>query len=323
MLELTSYFDESGHSADPKCRFVGIGGLCAPLAAWEEFDKKWQAILDEQCDGVPFHMNEFSFGAEHFKGWKKPRKDKLLSSLVRIVKESTARPFGAVVSLDAYDFVCKNIARAEEFLGEPYYLCFQDVTRAAALSVIGYSIEQPLETIEQWQEYEKNERVAMVYARQTDYGTISSPPGTRRENMGSAESLWYAIKDANPHFGRWMGAYASASPDNLNFLQAADLFAYELTHEFENRIKRPEDRMRWALAQMLPGSWRDFLHRFYGVPQLLELFLDNNRLDVTEDQKTAGLTNSSLGEIMHRDLLFGRMYDRRRIDAKASTKSRV
>lgn len=321
MFGLAAYFDESGHSNDPMCRFVGMGGLCAPAVAWEEFSEKWQAILDEQCEGVPFHMKEFAFGAEHFKGWKKPQRDKLLGDLVRVIKETNARPFGAVVSLDAYDLVCKSITGAEQFLVEPYYLCFQDVTRAAALNVLAYGRLNIRMTFAQWLEYEQNERVAMVYARQKQYGTISSPDGTARESMGRAESLWYAIKDANPHFGKWMGSYASASPEDLNFLQASDLFAYELTHEFENRINRSGDKMRWALAQMLPGSWRDFLHRFYGVPQLLELFLENNRLDVTEDQKNAGLTNSSLSKIMHRDLLFGRMYERRGIDAKISTGS--
>jgi hypothetical protein len=129
--------------------------------------------------------------------------------------------------------------------------------------------------------------------------------------MGSAESLWYWIRDANPHFGRWMGAYSSARPDDLNQLQAADLFAYELTHEFENRINRPGDKMRWALAEMLPGSWRNFLHKFYGVPQLVDLLIDTNRLNVTDDQRSAGSTNASLNNIMHGDLLISRMYQRR------------
>ena len=120
------------------------------------------------------------------------------------------------------------------------------------------------------------------------------------------------IKEINPHFGQWMGSYASARPEDSNFLQAVDLFAYELTHEFENRLNRPQDGMRWALAQMLPGSWRNFLHKFYGVPQLLDLLLENNRLDVTENQRYGGSTNASLNNIMHRDLLFQRMYERKR-----------
>jgi|GEM_PF-6849139 len=156
----------------------------------------------------------------------------------------------------------------------------------------------------------------MIYAHQKEYGTISSPEGSPIENMGSSERLWYWIKDANPHFGKWMGTYASNSPDNLNFLQAADLFAYELTHEFENRVNRPRDTMRWGLSEMLPGTRRDFLHKFYGVPQLLDLLIKSNRLNITENQRNAGSINASLTNIMHGDLLSSRMYAKRNMKRK-------
>jgi hypothetical protein len=129
--------------------------------------------------------------------------------------------------------------------------------------------------------------------------------------MGRAESLWHAIRDSNPHFGKWMGSYSSVLADELNFLQAADLFAYELTHEFENRVHRQNDPMRWGLAELLPGSWRDFLHNFYGVPQLLELLIESGFLGPHEDPRHAISISTSMNNIMHRDLLFGRMYERR------------
>jgi hypothetical protein len=101
MLGLSAYFDESGHSEDENCRFVGMGGLCAPSAAWSEFDDKWQAILDEHCEGEPFHATDFANQQEPFKGWKEEKRRRFLGGLVRTIKESEARPFGAVVSLDA------------------------------------------------------------------------------------------------------------------------------------------------------------------------------------------------------------------------------
>jgi hypothetical protein len=220
-----------------------------------------------------------------------------------------------VVSLDAYEDLIKAMPGVEDILGEPYFLCFQDVTRAAALMAMEHSwpfVEDGTE-----------EQVAMVYARQERFGTIQGEPkeNRKREQMGKAESLWYSVKEANPHFGKWMGSYASNTPKSLNFLQAADLFAYELVHEFGNRIHRPQDDMRWALAEMLPGSWRDFLHRFYGLPQLLDLLLENNLINVTEDQRSGGSINSSMSKIMHRDLLFTRMFDRKRRNEKADPKS--
>lgn len=310
MLGITAYFDESGHSEDEKCRFVGMGGLCAPSSSWEGFDGKWQSILDEYCEGKPFHATDFANQTGPFKGWEEEKRRKFFGSLVRTIKDSGARPFGAVVSLDAYEFICQGIPAVRQFILDPYYLCFQDVTRAAAVSLIGYSIDRH----DDWEEFEKNERVAMVYAYQERFGAISSSDGTGRQNMGRAESLWHAIRDANPHFGRWMGSYTSGSPSDLTFLQAADLFTYELTHEFENRVNRPTDAMRWGLAQLLPGTWRDFLHKFYGVPQLLNLLIESGFLGPHEDPRHGISISTSMSSIMHRDLLFGRMYERRNKD---------
>ena len=111
-----------------------------------------------------------------------------------------------------------------------------------------------------------------------------------------------------------MGSYTSDSPNNLTFLQAADLFSYELTHEFENRIHRPKDEMRWGLAQLLPGTWRNFLHKFYGVPQLLELLIESGFLGPHDDSRHEISISTSMNSIMHRDLLFGRMYEQRKKD---------
>jgi hypothetical protein len=121
--------------------------------------------------------------------------------------------------------------------------------------------------------------------------------------------------------GRWMGSYSAALANDLSFLQAADLFAYELTHEFENRIHRPGDPMRWGLAELLPGSWRNFLHKFYGVPQLLEVIIESGFLGPHEDPRHEISIGTSMDNIMHRDLLFSRMYDRRYRDEKPSKKS--
>jgi len=311
MLGLSAYFDESGHVDDPRCNFVGLGGLCAPEAHWVKFHEKWQAILDDQCDGRWFHMEAFANRVGIFEGWEETRRRDFLGSLIQTIVEAEARPFGAVVSIRAYDYLVSLLPGVESFFGKPYHLCFQDVTRAAALQAMEYS----------WPFAEGIEQVAMIYARQKSYGAISSEAGTPREQMGRAENLWYAIKEANPHFGQWMGSYASGTPQDLTFLQAADLFAYELTHEFENRVNRPDDDMRWALAQMLPAGGRNFLHKFYAVPQLIELLLDNNRLSVTEDQKSAGSINSSLTNIALRDMLFERMLDRKKKDGKNSEES--
>jgi hypothetical protein len=66
-----------------------------------------------------------------------------------------------------------------------------------------------------------------------------------------------------------MGSFASGTPTEMCPLQAADLFAYELCHEFENRIKRPHDKMRWGLRQIL---------RMYRIPIPQIRLLDTKEL---------------------------------------------
>jgi len=51
-----------------------------------------------------------------------------------------------------------------------------------------------------------------------------------------------------------MGPYASSTPTDTVPLQAADIIAYELSKDFENRIRRPNDRMRFGLRQILRMS---------------------------------------------------------------------
>jgi hypothetical protein len=310
MLGLSAYFDESGDADDPECHFVGMAGLIAPSEAWEKFDGKWQAILDEHCGGKPFHAKDFAYQSEPFKGWDKGKREKFLCDLVRTIQESGSRPFGAVVSLDAYKTICQGIPHIKKAVIDPYYICFQDVTRAAAVSLIGYGIDH-MNDVKRWEQFENTEKVAMVYPHQTRLGAISSKPGTAPQSMGRAESLWYAIKGGNPQFGRWMGSYASGSPNELTFLQAADLIAYELTHEYENRMKRPKDDMRWGLAQILPGDWPVFLHKVYGVPQLLEMFIESGVLGPHDDSRHEISIGSSMDSIANRDLLFGRVRKRR------------
>ena len=108
LLGLSAYFDESGHSEDEKCRFVGMGGLLAPASAWDEFDPKWQAILDKFCEGNPFHATDFANQQEPFNGWTEEKRRKFFGGLIQTIRESGARPFGAVVSLDAYHYCPAN-----------------------------------------------------------------------------------------------------------------------------------------------------------------------------------------------------------------------
>lgn len=49
-----AYADESGHSADPNCRHLGICAVVAPGDSWDRLARQWSERLDDTCVAPPF-----------------------------------------------------------------------------------------------------------------------------------------------------------------------------------------------------------------------------------------------------------------------------
>jgi hypothetical protein len=193
-----------------------------------------------------------------YRGWTEAQRRELLRRLIAEIVECAPEPVAAIVSLDARDMLSPIHQR---FFGDPYQTAFQQVTRGLSLSAIPRH------------ENAEPETVSMVYAYQSEFGAIQSV-STLSQNQGRAEALWHAIKKSTM-FGQWMGGYASESPENLATLQAADLFAYEITHEFENQLKRPHLGMRWPLKQILRSAGRASLIKLFDFNTLIHTMLEN------------------------------------------------
>ena len=232
---LTAYFDESGHWKDPKSRFCGMGGLIADSAAWDRLSDIWRTALTDAGASGPFHMRHFAHRRGEFKGWTEEQRQALFGKLVDAIVTIDAVPTGCVVSLDAFN-AAPDFLKA--FYREPYFMAFQMVTRGAALQALPKTI--PFEP----------ETVAMVFAEQREFGTTTSGSEAQERQAGAAQQLWIAMKKLTI-YGEWMDSFSTESPDKVPALQAADLFAYELTKEFENLVNRPDDDMRWALRRIL------------------------------------------------------------------------
>jgi hypothetical protein len=214
VLNLTSYMDETGHPDDPNLEYVGMAGFVAPLGAWEVFGIAWEDLMRNAGLSEPFHMKEFAHSQGQFKSWKgkEGMRRAFLGRAMNLIVETRATPIGAIVSLSGFRSLTEN---QQISYVNPYYIGFQHVTRGAAIEAMFD---------------EHDEKVAMVYAYQAEYGT---------NNGGWAEQLWHAIKK-HTDYGKRMGSYASGTPGDFCPLQAADIFAYELSHEFESRVKRPD-----------------------------------------------------------------------------------
>jgi hypothetical protein len=256
---LTAYFDESGHSKDPNLRFCGMGGLIADSSAWDALSNIWRAALTDAGISSPFHMRHFAHRRGEFKGWTEEQRQALFGKLVDAIVTIDPVPTGCVVSLDDFNAAPDVL---KKFYREPYFMAFQLVTRGAALQALPKTY--PFEP----------ETVAMVFAEQREFGATASGSEAQERQAGAAQQLWIAMKNQTT-YGQWMGSFSTDSPDNVPALQAADLFAYELTKEFENSVNRPASNMRWALRKILKPTRerpRNLL-TFYDSHEMLRTFL--------------------------------------------------
>ena len=227
---LTAYLDESGHVNDPNLNFVGMAGFVAPANNWGTFAPKWHSILEEAGFQEPFHMKEFAHSRGQFAKFKGNEllRRSFFGKLLSAIKRTRATPVGGIVSIDAF----RTLTQSQQVsFVDPYYVVFQICTRYAALKA------------------DADERVDMVYSQNAEFGTVSNT--TRPGNEpGRGKRQWSEMKNDQRYKCR-LRSYSAASPKDLPELQAADLFAYELLHEFENRIARPNDDMRHGLHEIL------------------------------------------------------------------------
>jgi hypothetical protein len=290
MSSLIAYMDESGHAKHPQSRFVGMGGLVADCCSWKQLEVEWRAALEEAGINGAFHMRDFAHRRGEFKGWNEQRRQTLFGRLVKSIVDAAAVPVACVVSLDGFNAAPLFL---RSFFKDPYHMCFQHVTKGAALQAL--STTWPAE----------QETVAMVYAYQGEFGTTAAQ--SEDEQKGSAQKLWHAMKQS--YWGQRMGTYESGSPNDLYPLQAADLFAYEITKEFDNLVNRPRDDMRYALRHILRPPTRYHRHHlieYYDEIEMVRIFMEatgqDSRLDVQQL-----LTESWMRKLSVRQLLYQRI----------------
>ena len=247
---LKAFMDESGHSKDPVCCFVGMGGIVADETAWIVFDSAWKTTLDEFIGGQPFHMKDFVVFPPRglYEGWDEQKRREFLGRLVRAIVDSGCRFVGCIVSLPDFNQLpldCKTR------LVDPYYVAFQTVTRGIALIAEEKTPFRP-------------EPVALMYAQQDEFGATG---------LGRAQQLWLALQ-TDTDYGKWIGAYSTAIPEKVCGLQAADLFAYELTQEFEHFFESPRRSMRWAMKQFVQTEGMGFMVKFFCLQTMLKNLYD-------------------------------------------------
>ena len=241
LFMLKAYVDESGDSSDKACSFVGLGGIAAHEESWTMFEIAWKDALDEFIGGLPFHMKEYICVPGHgvYEGWDEDKRRNFMGRLISAILAMKPRFVGCVVSIPDFQslpLVLRNSLR------DPYYVGFQEVTRG--LSIVA--------------EVDANDPISPIYAIHTEFGATEA---------GMAQQLWVAMQKTNP----WMGPYSIGSPSTCYCLQAADLFIYELTQEFENICGNSGRRMRWPMRQFILSEESDFFVNAFTTPLFHEV----------------------------------------------------
>ncbi len=220
---LTAYFDESGHSS--LATFVSIAAFVADEADWARFDPVWQAALSTY--DVPYlHMREFAHKRRCFAGWAEERRRGLLAACVSAINSVPAVAVGAAISVDDFN---KLPDPAKEGFLDPFFCCFQEAVRGAAIRGV---FDAPME------------KVRMVFSQQDEF-------------RGRAVALWEALS-ATIDVKHRMDTITFANMRDVPGLQAADLLAYELRHFYHLRATRPDLPPRWPFKTIVTHQWKAY-----------------------------------------------------------------
>jgi hypothetical protein len=115
LLMLTVCFDTAKDDITKGLVLVaGFGGFAG---VWTNFDRAWQARLD-QDHLVEFHAGDFAHFKNQFESWKgnEPKRRSLLADLMDIIQEHGLRRFGCGVPLDVHNKIDKSIGNFDAYV---------------------------------------------------------------------------------------------------------------------------------------------------------------------------------------------------------------
>ncbi len=217
---LIAFFDESGHSSGTE--FFALAAFVAQDSHWVAFDEQWRNALSRH--GAPYlHMREFAHWVGPFKGWTEDRRKGLLGDCVTAIKSIHAIAVGAAMSVEDFK---KLEYEAQSSLQDPFFCCFQEVVRGAALNA-------HLEP--------EGLNVQMVFSRQDEFRAMAS-------------KLWNVMAE-HIDVNERMASLEFQDMRTVPGLQAADLLAYEFRHFYHRRQTKPDTPSRWAFKEIVRHQW--------------------------------------------------------------------
>jgi hypothetical protein len=231
---LRAYFDAS-QTFQPT-PIIAVAGWLSDLRRWNQFERAWRNVLaDSNLDH--FHMTEFENRRGPYRDWPQRRREEVLGRLVRCI--CATKGMGVAVALSLRDFEALDDAARQRLDDNPYSVC--------AILCIGLVTEE-------LKRRGIAERVAYVFER----GDLGQ--GQFREELAD-----YATSE------RWRAAQRLRSLDFedkklMPGLQAADLLAYEATHQVPRQLGIETRPTRWPIRELVNNVMMQT--RYLGEPEL-------------------------------------------------------
>ena len=198
---LTAYMDESGtHDSkgeQPGSGVAAIAGYVAPDKQWVKFRRRWRRTLDKFGIEV-HHAKDCAHRVGEFKGWPDEKRKSFYIGLTETIDVSGLKGLGGLVSVEAYNRVLPDFARAE--IRHPYYFCFAVMMRTLRQYRGSFTLVEPIE---------------FIFDRKKGYQKIIT-------------EMFERLRDESPNHRGYLGEVSFRSDDDTIPLQGADHLVYEV-----------------------------------------------------------------------------------------------
>lgn len=248
------FVDESGSSGQGI--HMVMAGLIADSESWAEFSNEWRSCLDEHPKIPIFKMSHAANISGYFYNFSIDDRDKKLKKLARIINQYVSCAICSIVDVQEHK---KSLGLLPKPHNHPYFHLFNTLLLGSAMELWDDGLREKFEII--FDEHLSTGKKAKKY-----FPVI-------REIMRISYPNVFQIIPADIIFRK---------DDDFMPLQACDLFAWWIRHNYDNQEERAFD---WLLDEMKNVKTSD--HSCYfdkeRIDKLMIATLKIDREDIPDD----------------------------------------
>jgi hypothetical protein len=224
-------------------RVFSVTGVLSSVALWDRLEQSWnQALVNADPKLRAFHMTDFESRKPPFGALKDMQRTKLISALVDAINAIGPMVFSARLELSISDAVLPATIRPEDKSKLLYVTCFMTL----------YS------ELYRWL------RDKTIF----DFGPVPLVLDRNRDVHHMITSVDAAIRNSKPEFDELLGPLVFDGRERCVPLQVADVFAYEIMKDLDNRILANGKTRKSYQRLMKAGSIVEFSE--HGFRSLIE-----------------------------------------------------